>query len=350
MNKLSENHVSPKTETEIDAETGTAALRRALWEPSELASAAGVSADVLGQVEKHARMRVPLYYLELMAHPNDPIGLQAIPSIAETSPPPEDVSDPLAEDDPAFSPVPHLTHRYPDRALLLVTDQCPMFCRFCMRKRKTLHGNLSSQESDYGPVSSTSVKKGLAHIRENSSIVEVILSGGDPLMLSDGKLQEILQSLKKIPHVERVRIHTRMPCVEPGRITPELACMLGAFTPMFMGVHFNHPREVTPQAAKALEILASQGLSLVSQTVLLKGVNDDPEVLQVLFTRLMAAGVTPYYLHHPDLIPGTEHFRLNVETGLKIVSQLKSIAPELEGLHYVLDTPGGGGKAPLSRP
>jgi lysine 2,3-aminomutase len=176
---------------------------------------------------------------------------------------------------------------------------------------------------------------------------EVILSGGDPLMLRDRLLERILGDLRTIPHLERVRLHTRMPCVEPARVTDELAHVLGKNRPLWIGVHFNHPREVTPQAGQALRKLARAGLPLNNQAVLMRGVNDDPAVLAQLYRLLLRYGVHPYYLHHGDQVPGTDQFRLSVQEGQALVARLREIAPDLAMLHYVLDTPGGGGKVPL---
>jgi lysine 2,3-aminomutase len=319
------------------AARGMNVLRHALRTPGELAARLPVEPREVEAVAARSRLRIPEYYLALIESPDDPIWRQAVPARAELceEPLPE---DPLAEDDPRHAPVPHLTHRYPDRALLLVTDLCPMYCRFCMRKRKTLHGEGITQSE---------VERSIAQVRDTPAIREVILSGGDPLMLSDTRLAGILAALRAIPHVERLRIHTRMPCVEPSRITRSLARMLARHPPLFVGVHFNHPREVTAAAAHALGLLADAGLPLHNQAVLLRGVNDDAGVLAELFRRLVRCRVHPYYLHHSDLVPGTAHFRVPIPEGLRIVGELRALAPELAHLHYVLDTPGGGGKVPL---
>ena len=320
--------------------TGSAALRDAVWNADALAARLPVAREEVAAVAAEHRLRIPGYYLSLIERPGDPIWRQSVPTAAELRN--EDLpEDPGAEDAPRNAPVPHLTHRYPDRALLLVTDLCPMFCRFCMRKRKTLKG---------AGIGSASIARGIEHIRNTPAIREVIVSGGDPLMLTDARLSSILGKLRAIPHVASLRLHTRMPCVEPRRVTPELAAMLAQHRPLFIGVHFNHPREVTPEAQAALALLADAGLPLQNQTVLLDGVNDDPAVLADLFQRLMRARVHPYYLHHTDLVPGTAHFRTSIQRGLKIVADLRQRAPELAMLHYVLDTPGGGGKVPLSAP
>ena len=320
---------------------GSAALRRAVWSAQalreRLAGRFPLDQHEVDAVSREYRLRIPDYYLRLIESADDPIGRQAIPSHGELAPAslPE---DPLAEDAPEYSPVPHLTHRYPDRVLLLVTDLCPMFCRFCMRKRKTLRG---------AEITTESIARGIDYVRRTAAVREVILSGGDPLMLPNRRLVRILEDLSAIPHLTRIRLHTRMPCVEPDRVTGELAQALGKTRPLWIGVHFNHPREVTPQACRALRRLARAGLPLNNQAVLMRGVNDDPAVLAELYRRLMRCGVHPYYLHHGDQVPGTDQFRLTVQEGRAVVASLRDLAPDLAMLHYVLDTPGGGGKIPL---
>ena len=317
--------------------TGPSSLRRAEWTAQGLAQRLPLDLEEVAAVSDRFRLRVPHHYLGLIGEAGDPIWRQAVPSAAELGEAEMD-QDPLAEDDPKYAPVPHLTHRYPDRVLLLVTDLCPMFCRFCMRKRKTLAG------ADITP---DTVARGIAYVRRTPQVREVILSGGDPLMLTDRRLSAIIREIRTIGHVEAIRIHTRMPCVEPGRVTESLAESLTAHGPLTVCVHFNHPREVTPAAERALGTLRRAGIPLHNQAVLLAGVNADPAVLADLFRRLMRMGVHPYYLHHPDLVPGTAHFRLSVQDGQAIVAALREMAPDLAMLHYVLDTPGGGGKVPL---
>jgi lysine 2,3-aminomutase len=317
-----------------DAETGAPGLARRL--PTGTVSVAAVAA-----VAEHLRVRVPGYYLGLVRPgAGDPIARQSVPDLRELDE--EDLpADPGREDDPRHAPVPHLTHRYPDRALLLVTESCPMYCRFCMRKRKTLRP---------GGVTAETVARGIAHIARTPAIREVIVSGGDPLMLPDARLDAILAELRAIGHVRLLRVHTRMPCVEPRRVTADLAALLARHAPLHVCVHFNHPREVTPAAREALGLLIDAGLPVHNQAVLLRGVNDDAAVLRDLFRGLLRCGVHPYYLHHADLVPGTAHFRLSIQEGLALVDALRRMAPDLAMLHYVLDTPGGGGKVPLTAP
>ena len=324
-----------------EADRGRAALRDAETRPRGLARRLPVDRAAVEAVSRELRLRVPGYYLGLAeAASGDPIARQCIPDVRELHEA-ELPQDPGREDDPRHSPVPHLTHRYPDRALLLVTEACPVYCRFCMRKRKTLRP---------GGVTAETVARGIAHIARTPAIREVIVSGGDPLMLPDARLGAILAALRAIPHVRLLRVHTRMPCAEPRRITAGLAATLARYAPLHVCVHFNHPREVTPQARQALELLGDAGLPVHNQAVLLRGVNDDAATLRDLFRGLMRCGVHPYYLHHADLVPGTAHFRLSIQEGLALVEALRREAPELAMLHYVLDTPGGGGKVPLTAP
>lgn len=318
-----------------------AAFRDAETTAEGLARRLPIEREAVAAVSRTLRLRVPHHYLGLIeGGPEDPIWRQSVPHPAELEEG-DLAEDPLREDDPRNSPVPHLTHRYPDRALLLVTEACPMYCRFCMRKRKTLRG---------GGVTAETVARGIAHVARTPAIREVIVSGGDPLMLADARLDAILAALRAIPHVRALRVHTRMPCVEPRRVTAALARLLARHHPLHVCVHFNHPREVTAEAAAALGLLLDAGLPVHNQAVLLRGVNDDADVLRDLFRSLMRCGVHPYYLHHADLVPGTARLRTSIQRGLALVDELRRRAPELAMLHYVLDTPGGGGKVPLSAP
>lgn len=329
--KMAENTLQNQTSQ------GISALKESVKNGQALAKQLGITPEEVLLVTKKYRVRVPQYYLSLIESENDPIWRQAIPSLHELT---EDglAEDPFAEDDPQYSPVPHLTHRYPDRVLLLVTDVCPMYCRFCMRKRKTQKGQ---------PITKKSIEDGIAYIRETPQVREVILSGGDPLMLTDRRLDQILSQLRKIPHLEIIRIHTKMPCVQPQRVTPALAQMIAAHCPVFMIVHFNHPREITPQSSLALKYLADAGIPLNNQSVLLKDVNDDVAVQRELCLKLLHNRVRPYYLHQADLVHGTNHFRTRVEKGLEIIQQLRGQISGLAVPQYVIDGPGGGGKIPL---
>ncbi len=246
------------------------------------------------------------------------------------------VVDPLAED--ADSPVPNITHRYPDRVLFLVSPVCATYCRFCTRRRKV---------GDPEKIPLNQFDSAFAYIREHTEIRDVILSGGDPLMLSDRRVEYFLKKLREINHVEIIRVHTRMPCHLPERITPELCSTLAKYHPVFVNVHFNHPAELTAAAEEALAKLADAGCPLGSQTVLLKGVNDDPEVMRELMQKLLKNRVRPYYIYQCDAVAGAEHFRTSVRKGLEIIKALRGWTSGLAVPHFVIDAPGGGGKIPL---
>jgi len=246
------------------------------------------------------------------------------------------MEDPLCEEED--SPVKSIVHRYPDRCLFLVSHECASYCRFCTRKRKV---------GDPTKISQKFIKEGLDYIRAHSEIRDVIISGGDPLMLGDMMLNRILSELRSIPHVEILRIGSRVPCFLPQRITPELVAILKKYHPLFMNVHFNHPDELTPEAFKALGMLADAGIPLGNQTVLLKGVNDSPEVMKKLMQKLLRARVRPYYIYQADMVFGTEHFRTRLEKSLEIIKALRGWTSGLAVPHFVIDAPGGGGKIPL---
>lgn len=285
-------------------------------------------------VEKYP-MCVNPYYLSLVGSPDDPIGLQAIPHPAELERWVA-VEDPLAEE--SMSPVPCLVHRYPDRALFLVTTRCAMYCRFCTRKRKV---------GEDHPITREMRREALEYIRRTPEIRDVILSGGDPFLLDDEDLDEVLRGVRSIPHVEIVRIGTRVPCTLPQRVTPRLVAMLKRYHPLYVNVHFEHPREVTPEAQRALRRLADAGIPLGNQSVLLRGVNDDPRVFRELNQKLLACRVRPYYLYQADLVAGTEHFRTPVETGIRVIEGLRGHTSGLAVPQFVVDGPGGAGKIPL---
>jgi lysine 2,3-aminomutase len=281
-------------------------------------------------------MRVTRYYLSLIQKPGDPIWLQCVPDPRELE---NDnlFADPLNED--GLSPVPGLIHRYPDRVVLLVSSACPTLCRFCMRKsrigcRRTLN-------------SVNSIDAGLKYIERNSAIRDVILSGGDPLLLSDEYLDDILSRLRKIPHLEMIRINTRTPVTLPERITLRLCRMLKRHHPLYVNTHFNHALEITPQSAEACATLADAGIPLGNQTVLLRGVNDDPEVMKKLMQKLLTIRVRPYYIHQTDLVKGTSHFRTPIDQGLKIMAGLRGHTSGMAVPYYVIDLPAGKGKVPI---
>lgn len=284
-------------------------------------------------------VRVPPYYLSLInvRDPNDPIGRIALPDVHELSSCPSLLRDPLEEEEDM--PVDRLVHRYGDRALLLATSTCAMYCRFCTRKR------LAGREG--GRISSRNLEAAVAYLRAHPEVRDVIVSGGDPLTLADGHLAQILAALRTVPSIEILRVGTRMPAVLPQRITPSLARMLARFQPLFLNTHFNHPRELTPEALEALGRLADAGIPLGNQSVLLAGVNDRPEILAELFRKLLSARVRPYYLYQCDLTEGVEHLRTPLSRGIEIMEALRGRLSGLAIPTFVVDAPHGGGKIPV---
>ncbi len=280
------------------------------------------------------------YYLSLIDVENidyDPIFMQSFPSVHELDTCHSEMSDPLHEDHD--SPVEGITHRYPDRVLFLVSNTCSMYCRHCTRKRKV-------GDRDYIPTK-TKIKKALSYIRKTKTVRDVLLSGGDPLMLSDEYLEWILSELRKIPHVEIIRIGSRMPVVLPYRITDKLCNMLKKYHPVWINTHFNHPRELTQSSREALARLADAGVPLGNQSVLLAGVNDCSRIMKVLVQRLLANRVRPYYLYQCDLSEGLTHFRTPVGKGIEIMENLIGHTTGMGVPTYVIDAPGGGGKIPV---
>ena len=285
------------------------------------------------------RMAITPYYLSLIDpnDPYDPIRRQAIPAGEECNIAPADLNDPLHEDED--SPAPGLTHRYPDRVLFLITDMCSMYCRHCTRRR------FAGQKDDESP--SERIEKCLAYIEKTPQVRDVLLSGGDALMVSDAKLEYIIQRLRAIPHVEIVRIGSRTPVVCPQRITPELCDMLKKYHPIWLNTHFNHPNEFTPEAEQALARLANAGIPLGNQTVLLRGVNDCVHVMKKLMHELVRNRVRPYYIYQCDLSMGLEHFRTPVSKGIEIIESLRGHTSGYAVPTFVVDAPGGGGKTPV---
>ena len=276
------------------------------------------------------------YYFSLIKKKGDGIYNQCIPDEKELLGKGDLMSDPLGEE--AHSPAPCIVHRYEDRCLLLVSNVCAMYCRFCTRKRKFEVPMCVDRDK---------VREGIEYIRRTPSIHDVLITGGDPLLLSDDLLEEYLREVSAIDHVDYIRIGTRVPCVLPRRITAKLVKMLKKYHPLYMNMHFNHPSEITEESAKALKRLADAGIVLGSQTVLLKGVNDDPLILQELMRKLLKCRVKPYYLFHADLVFGTEHFRVPIKKGLEIMDFLRNNTSGMAIPHYALDLPCGGGKVQL---
>jgi lysine 2,3-aminomutase len=248
------------------------------------------------------------------------------------------MTDPCGED--AHSPVPGLVHRYPDRVLFLVTDRCASYCRYCTRSRLVSNATGYDFHPEYD--------RQIEYIRRHPEVRDVLLSGGDPLLLSDEKLEALLCRLRAIPHVEFLRIGTRIPIFLPQRVTPELCAMLRQFHPLFISIHTNHPRELTLEARAGLERLADAGIPLGNQSVLLRGVNDSAPVMKALLHKLLMCRVRPYYLYQCDLIAGSAHLRTSVRRGLEIMNQLRGFTTGYAVPQYVIDAPGGGGKVPIN--
>ena len=285
------------------------------------------------------RMAITPYYLSLIDpnDPIDPIKRQSVPSIKETHEVSADLQDPLHED--SDSPVPGITHRYPDRVLFLITHVCSMYCRHCTRRRFAGHVDKAPTKEQ--------VDNAIEYIANTPSVRDVLLSGGDPLLLSDKRLEYIISNLRKIPHVEIIRIGSRTPCVMPQRITPELCSMLKKYHPIWLNTHFNHANEITEDSRKACEMLADAGIPLGNQSVLLRGINDCIPVMKKLVHGLVKMRVRPYYLYQCDLSMGLSHFRTTVAQGIDIIEGLRGHTSGFCVPTFVVDAPGGGGKIPV---
>src|SRR3989440_1609509 len=289
----------------------------------------------LRRAAENFEFRISPAMVDLIKSPGDPIWRQYVPDLQELEVH-DGLVDSLAED--ANSPVPNITHRYPDRALFLVSPVCASYCRFCTRRRKV---------GDPEKIPLNQYDSAFEYLAAHAEIRDVILSGGDPMMLSDRRLEYIFQRLRAIPHIEIIRIGSRITSHLPERITPEFCEMVRKYHPVYMNTHFNHPSELTPASVAALARLADAGIPLGCQTVLLKGVNDDPQVMKELMQKLLMARVRPYYIYMADQVAGGEHFRTQVEKGLEIVKALRGWTSGLAVPHFVIDAPGGGGKVPL---
>jgi lysine 2,3-aminomutase len=271
--------------------------------------------------------------------PADPIARQFVPDARELEQRPEELPDPIGDE--RFAPVPGVVHRYPDRVLLKVTHVCPVYCRFCFRRETVGPG---------GPpaLSGAALDRAVAYIAADPAIWEVILTGGDPFMLSPRRIAEVTQRLGAVAHVKLLRWHTRVPVADPGRVTPTLVdALTSSGKTVYVAVHANHARELTEEVRAACARLTQAGIPLVSQTVLLKGINDDADTLAALMRAFLEARIKPYYLHHPDLAPGTAHFRLSIAEGQATVARLRGRLSGLAQPTYVLDIPGGHGKVPV---
>ncbi len=310
-------------------------LAESVVKPKDLAEHLGVDPEEIEAVVGDYPMRITPTVMAMIKEKGDAIWKQVVPDISEMADN-DAADDPLEED--LMSPVPHLVHRYPDRVLLMVTNQCPIYCRFCTRKRLVgKPGFLKKGELD----------RAIQYLREHSEVRDVILSGGDPLLLPDHLLERTLEALRSVPHLELIRIGSRVPGSLPQRITTKLCDILKRYHPIYMNLHFNHPDELTREVKDACAMLADAGIPLGAQTVLLKGVNDDPDVMLRLVHQLLLARVKPYYLYQADLTKGTNHFRTTVETGLQLIRALQGYTSGMAVPHFVIDAPGGGGKIPV---
>jgi lysine 2,3-aminomutase len=319
----------PQKETWKEILSGSLTTVRELSEHFEIADAG------LENVLSRYPMRINPYYLGLIKKKGDHLYKQAVPDLHEITDPRGD-EDPLDEE--VRSPVPGLTHKYPDRVLFLVSGECALYCRFCNRKRKVGRPQAVTAET---------IREGISYIKGSPKVRDVLLSGGDPLLLPDKMLYGILNELRSVSHVEIIRIGTRVPCTLPQRVTPELAAMLRGFHPLYISTHFNHPDEVTPEAGFACAMLAEAGIPLGCQTVLLKGVNDNAATMHLLIRKLIANRIRPYYLFQTDLARGTSHFWTPVRQGIEIMEKLRVQTSSFCLPHFVIDLLGGGGKVPV---
>jgi lysine 2,3-aminomutase len=305
--------------------------------PEQLAEELDLPVEPLRAVHAVYPLRVSRYYLDLIRRIGPSLWKQAVPDLQELDDP-AGLDDPLDEEN--LSPVAGLVHKYPDRALFLVSNECAMYCRFCTRKRKVGKPGMV--------IDDRTIAAGLDYLRRTPAICDVLLSGGDPLMLADSRLETILRELRTIPSIVTIRIGSRIPCTLPSRVTQELAAMLRQFHPLYLNTHFNHPAEITPEAERACALLADAGIPLGCQTVLLRGVNDDAQTMRQLMYALLRIRVRPYALYQADLTRGTGHFRTTVDTGQAIMRQLIGHLSGMAVPTYALDAPGGGGKIPLT--
>lgn len=293
--------------------------------------------DAVAAVAERYAVAISPAMRALIEHPDDPVGRQFIPDPAELITEEHESADPIADD--ALSPIKGVVHRYPDRALLKPLLVCPVYCRFCFRRAHV--------GPDGGLLSEAALQAAYAWFAAHPAIREVILTGGDPLMLSPRRLSSIVAALSAIPHIETLRVHTRVPVAEPGRVTDALAAALDTDRSMWVAVHANHAREFTPAARTALRRLVSRGIPLLGQSVLLRGVNDSAAALEDLFRAMLAARVKPYYLHQLDPAPGTARFHVPIEEGRRLLRALRGRVTGLAWPTYVLDIPGGYGKVPV---
>ncbi|GBQ79108.1 lysine 2,3-aminomutase [Acetobacter malorum DSM 14337] len=314
--------------------------RRLLRTPEDLIAAGLVppeQKDALDAVAQDYATAIPPAFLDLIEQPDDPIGVQVIPSPEELLVTPEERSDPIGDE--ALSPVPGIVHRYADRALLKPLLVCPLYCRFCFRREHV--------GPDGGVLDDAALEKALDWLRSHPAIREVILTGGDPLMLSPRRLGQIITALSAMPHVTTIRLHTRVPVAAPERVTDALLDVLETDKALWMAVHINHAREMSEAARACLKRLVRRGVPLLGQSVLLRGVNDSEQALEDLFRSMVEVRMRPYYLHQLDPAPGTARFHVPVAEGQRLLAGLRGRVTGLAWPTYVLDIPGGYGKVPL---
>jgi lysine 2,3-aminomutase len=282
---------------------------------------------------------IPDALARLVEHPDDPIGRQVVPHESELVALPGEAPDPIGDD--ALSPVPGIVHRYPDRALLKPLLVCPVYCRFCFRREHVGPGG--------GVLGEAELNAAFSWLEAHPAVTEVILTGGDPLMLSPRRLRALVERLSALPHLDTIRVHSRVPVADPGRLTAALADALDTEKAMWLVVHANHARELTEEARAALRLVQARGVPVLGQSVLLRGVNDTPEALEALLRAMVRARVKPYYLHQLDPAPGTSRFRVPIEEGRALLANLRGRVTGLAWPTYVLDIPGGHGKVPLAQ-
>jgi len=311
-------------------------LTQSITRPEQILDKFKIDVSSLKHVVEKYPMRISKHYFDLIEKIDDPIWKQCIPSPLELQDP-SGVEDPLNEEED--SPVSGFVHRYPDRVLMCVSNTCATYCRFCTRKRRVGKPVINLNRN--------TLLEQIRYIDGKTAVRDVLLSGGDPLLLGDEMLDFLLKRLRAVSHVEILRIGSRVPCTFPQRITPRLCRILKKYHPLYVNVHFNHPLEVTDESERACGLLADAGIPLGNQSVLLRGVNDDAQVMKDLVQKLLRMRVRPYYLFQMDLVKGTYHFRTRVETGTKIVESLVGHTSGLAVPRYVIDAPGGGGKIPV---
>ena len=317
-------------------------LRHRIRTKEELSEVIKLTADEEGGIKKangRLSMAITPYWVTLIdpQDPNCPLRRQAVPVFAESIVGPHEMVDPCAED--RDSPAPHLVHRYPDRVLLLATESCAMYCRHCTRRR--LVGEYTEDNSP------ARFDAAIEYIKSNRKIRDVLISGGDPFILEDEEIESLIQRLRAISHIEFLRIGTRVPVTLPQRISEKLVSMLKKYAPIWISIHFNHPKEITKRCKIACDMLADSGIPLGSQTVLLKGINDRPYIMKKLMHELLQIRVRPYYIYQCDLVRGTQHFRTPVAVGINIMEKLRGHTSGYAVPTYVIDGPGGGGKIPV---